>query len=332
MSHHPPPPLPIIFLPLLFSLLPALHALPVLPNPGPESIQPFHPNPSQPVTIPSFPEQSALAGCPVHLPDELYPAVKVSCTPHHGQLSRSKCCPVLAAWLYSAYSDTALGMGSRDSNTTSFEMPLLPDDSETCVDGLENAMRENGLNLVKPNETCDVIYCYCGIRLHPLSCSQAFRVSEKGELVGDARVLKLERDCVSSVNNGTRHQFARCSKCLDSLYSLKKSGIGSRNATGSEVRTQKMRGRDCDLMGLTWLLNKDRDAYMSTVTEVMRALMLNSDTSDPLSCTLSSDGMPLAVDSTQIDDQSSSIALHFSPYLYMSSFVSLAGMYLSYCF
>ncbi|KAL9238833.1 hypothetical protein vseg_013206 [Gypsophila vaccaria] len=327
MSHHTPPPFLIII--IIFPLLSTLHvhALPVLPNPDPDSVQPFHPDPSQPVIIPSFPEQSALAGCPVHLPAELFPAVKASCSP----LSRSKCCPVLAAWLYSAYSDTALGAGSWNSNnntTTSFEMPLLPDDSETCVDGLENAMRENGVNLVKPNETCDVIYCYCGIRLHPLSCSQAFRVSETGELVGDGRVSKLERDCVS---DATPNRLARCSKCLDSLYSLKKSGSGSGNgnATGSKGRTQKMRGRDCDLMGLTWLLNKDRDTYMSTVTEVMRALTLNSDTSDPLSCTLNSDGMPLAVDSAQIDEQSSSLALLLSPYIYVSSFVSLI-MYLSY--
>ncbi|XP_074271626.1 putative GPI-anchored protein At4g28100 [Silene latifolia] len=342
MSHHSPPLLLLHIILLLFSLLPAFLSLPVLPNPNPNpnSLQSFHPNPnpSQPITIPSFPEQSALSGCPLHLPDPLFPAVKSSCTGQHpGQLpNHAQCCPVLASWLYSAYSTTALRTNSNpntnDSDnevrkTTSLEMPDLPDDSETCVDALENVMRDKGLNLVKPNETCDVVYCYCGIRLHPLTCSSAFRVDDKGEIVGDSRVDSLERHCLSS-GTGTKNRLARCSKCLHSLYSLKKSPSGSGNATRSEGRTEKMRGRDCELMGLTWLLNKDRDAYMSTVTSVMRVLMLNPDSPDPLSCSLSSDGLPLAVDSVEIDGQSSSVALHFSLYLYICLFVPLI-MYLS---
>ncbi|KAH9621710.1 hypothetical protein KSS87_000756 [Heliosperma pusillum] len=278
--------------------------------------------------------------CPLHLPDPLFPAVKSSCTGHHpGQLpNHAQCCPVLASWLYSAYSTTALGTNTNtkgddnDRKTTSLEMPDLPDDSETCVDALENVMRDKGLNLVRPNETCDVVYCYCGIRLHPLSCSTAFRVSDKGEIVGDSRVDSLQRHCLSNStgtgSHGTRNRLARCSKCLHSLYSLKKSRSGSGNGTRSEGRTEKMRGRDCELMGLTWLLNKDRDAYMSTVTSVMRVLMLNPDSPDPLSCSLSSDGMPLAVDSNEIDGQSSSVALNFSPYLCICLFVPLI-MYLS---
>ncbi|KAL0888106.1 hypothetical protein Bca101_012089 [Brassica carinata] len=60
---------------------------------------------------------------------------------------RGKCCPVLGAWLYSAYSTTALSRSIPSSavrNATSAvtsaatmpeeDMPLLPDDSETCVD------------------------------------------------------------------------------------------------------------------------------------------------------------------------------------------------------
>lgn len=59
-------------------------------------------------------------------------------------------------------------------------------------------------------------------------------------------------------------------------------------------------------MGLTWLLSKNRTAYIHTVTSVFRAIMLSTDGSDPQSCTLNSDGMPLAVDSSEISDQSSS--------------------------
>lgn len=207
------------------------------------------------------------------------------------------------------------------------------------MDGLEKAMRERGVELVRPNATCDVVYCYCGIRLHPLSCPQSFWVSDGGELVGDERVERLERDCLSGNGNATDgspgySELKRCSKCLDSLYMLKKGGNGTGNATKSEARTSKMRSRDCELMGLTWLLNKNRDAYISTVTAVMRALMMNAEDSDPQSCSLRSDGMPLAVDSIDINGQSSSFVLQFSLYLYSFALFLLimSPNVLPYCF
>lgn len=68
-----------------------------------------------------------------------------------------------------------------------------------------------------------------------------------------------------------------------------------------------MHNQDCELMGLTWLLNKDRAAYIHIVSAVLRALMMNTEeASDPTVCSLNSDGMPLAVDSSQINYQSSS--------------------------
>jgi hypothetical protein len=98
-------------------------------------------------------------------------------------------------------------------------MPLLPDDSETCVDGLSKGLKEKGIELVKPNETCDVVYCYCGIRLHPLSCPEAFSLNRKGKLVGDKRVKKLERNCLSNSNNVNGFPgLGGCSKCLNSLH------------------------------------------------------------------------------------------------------------------
>ncbi|KAL2934171.1 hypothetical protein RDABS01_017290 [Bienertia sinuspersici] len=318
MPHLHPPPFLIIFS-LLFSLLPQLPALPVLPNSDPSSSiqqqQSFHPNTTPPPsTIPSFPEQSAVAACPLSLPEPIFPAVKASCT-GSGQLSKAKCCPVLASWLYSSYSQIALGRGSssnkKEAKATSYDMPLLPDDSETCVDGLDKVLRDKGVILEHPNATCDVIYCYCGIRLHQLSCPQAFHVSDNGRLKGDNRVIKLEKDCLSSNDHST---LAGCTKCLSSLLLLKKG-----NRTQVEGRTSKMRSRDCELMGLTWLLNKDRDAYMSTVTRVMRALMLNVEGSDPRSCSLNSNGMPLAVDSVDINGHSSSVSLYFPLYLYLLS-------------
>ncbi|XP_021744043.1 uncharacterized GPI-anchored protein At4g28100-like [Chenopodium quinoa] len=326
MSHHHLPPFPIFFS-LLFSLLPQLPALPVLPNPDPASIQQqqtFLPNPSPPATIPSFPEQSAVAGCPLSLNDEIFPAVKASC--NSGHLRRGKCCPVLAAWLYSAYTNTTLGKGAGSGEATStYDLPMLPDDSETCVDGLEKVMKDKGVNLVKINETCDVVYCYCGIRLHQLSCPQAFHVSEDGRLAGDKRVMKLEKDCLSShkSKDNDHSTLATCSKCLHSLYSLKKGNKASGNGTKLDIRTSKMRSRDCELMGLTWLLHKDRDTYISTVTSVMRALMLNVEGADPQSCSISSNGLPLAVDSAEIDGQSSSESLQFPLHLCLFMFFLL---------
>jgi hypothetical protein len=59
-------------------------------------------------------------------------------------------------------------------------------------------------------------------------------------------------------------------------------------------------------MGLTWLLAKNRTAYIHTVSAVIRAIMMSTTGSDPRSCTLDSDGMPLAVDSSEIYGHSSS--------------------------
>ncbi|KAJ6677071.1 GPI-ANCHORED PROTEIN [Salix viminalis] len=303
---------------LLLTFFPLL--LPGLPHPDPETIQPFKPNPSPPATIPAFPEQSSLAGCPLDLPNELFHGIKSACgsgSSANEHLHRTRCCPVLAAWLYSAYSATALSRASKAIPATatgrspSYDMPLLPDDSETCVDGLSKGLKEKGIELVKPNETCDVVYCYCGIRLHPLSCPEAFSLNQKGELVGDKRVERLERNCLSNSKNVNGFPgLGGCSKCLHSLYLLNSNKTS--NSSKSEDRSARMHNKDCQLMGLTWLLAKNRPAYIHTVTAVLRAMMMSTDGSDPRSCTLNSDGMPLAVDSSEISNNSLSIS-HQAP-------------------
>lgn len=284
-----------------------------LPNPDPLSVQPFPSSPEPTATIPAFPEQSNVAGCPLDLPDELFHGIKTACgTAKSGELRRSRCCPALAAWLYSAYSATALGRASRAApKVAGYDLPLLPDDSETCVDDLGEALREKGIELAKPNETCDVVYCYCGIRLHPMSCPEAFSVNQKGKLVGDKSVKRLEKDCLSSSSNVNGFPgLGGCNKCLNSLHRINQKGAS--NSSKSEARTTKIRNKDCQLMGLTWLLAKNRTAYFHTVSAVLRAIMLNKDGSNPPSCTLGSDGLPFAVDSSEISDQSSSIALQVS--------------------
>jgi len=82
---------------IIFLLLLALFPLLLLGLPKP--------NPSPPATIPAFPKQSNLAGCLLDLPSELFHGINSACdsgsyaTEH---LHRTRCCPVLAAWLYSA--------------------------------------------------------------------------------------------------------------------------------------------------------------------------------------------------------------------------------------
>lgn len=118
---------------------------------------------------------------------------------------RSRSCPPLEAWLCSAYLPAApppLAGPLYD------DMPLLPDDTETCVLELGKAMAAKKVELPRPNSTCDLAYCYCGIRLHPFTCPAA----------GDTKALRnLELHCKSD-NNG-----ADCSKCLRALYQVKAS-------------------------------------------------------------------------------------------------------------
>ncbi|KAL5815501.1 hypothetical protein ACOSQ3_026276 [Xanthoceras sorbifolium] len=308
---------PFVFLFLCSTLfrVPILYSL---PEPDPEAIQPLLVTQSPAATIPAFPEQSNVAGCPLDLPEELFHGVKSACaatkdTGLTGQLRRSRCCPVLATWLYSAYSATALGRAAMATPAEAYDMPLLPDDSETCVDDLGKELKERGIELARPNQTCDVVYCFCGIRLHPLSCPEAFSVNRKGKLVGDKNVKRLERDCLSSsVNVNGFPGLGGCNKCLKTLSLLNKK---TSNSSKSQDRTTKMHKKDCQLMGLTWLLAKNRTAYIHTVSAVIRAMMMSTDGSDPQSCTLSSDGMPLAVDSSDIYNQSSAIILPVPIYL-----------------
>lgn len=317
-----------------FTLLPCY---PALPDPDAVTVQSIIPNPSSSTgTIPAFPEQANAEGCPLNLSDEHYQGIKTACGSNKDgvdtELHRSRCCPVLAAWLYSAYSATALGGGvqhqhASQGHASSYDMPLLPDDSETCVSDLGKALEVRGIKLVQPNETCDVVYCYCGIRLHPLTCSESFSVTPSGSLVVDQSVKRLERNCLSSSTNVNKFPgLGGCSKCLHSLYSLRKN---SSNSSKSEERTTKIHNKDCELMGLTWLLAKNRTAYIHTVSGVLRALMLSTDGSDPQSCTLNSDGMPLAVDSSEMSDQSSSTILKAPIFLSLLFIHLLLGVH--YC-
>lgn len=362
-----PPPTTIITV-LFFTLLSTttfsiILAQPDQPDPSPIPIQPqtqtFHRAPT--TTIPAFPEQSDTSGCPLDLSEPFFQAIQSSCSVpkpkhhhhhHHQQesdpnqliLQHTRCCPVLAAWLYSAYSRTALssvhkasgGNGISSPQTTSsstYDMPVLPDDSETCVDALEKSLEGRNIELPRVNETCDAVYCWCGIRLRKFSCPEAFEVDARGRLVGNEAVMRLERECgggAGASSNG-RGGVGVCSRCLNSLYLLNEAKSGRAN---NSERTIRMQNHDCELMGLTWLLNKNRYAYINTVSAVLRALMTNpagdgesSDDHRPTSCSLNSDDMPLAVDSSEINNQSSSTFLAVR-YIFSLSFLFVSILFL----
>lgn len=186
-----------------------------------------HPTPSPHhkniTTIPAFPEASSSeGGCPLDLPDEFFTSIKSACTHKHDTIDPLKCCPVLAAWLYSAYSATALGKQktvSYNNNYDDEDLPLLPNDSETCVENLENGLKDRGIELIRLNESCDVVYCECGIRLHhPLTCTESFSVNSDGDLVGNHRVKMLEKNCLNINYHNNNKNNAVCSKCLKTLH------------------------------------------------------------------------------------------------------------------
>lgn len=173
---------------------------------------------SPPATIPAFPEQSdvSAAGCPLDPPADLLPVVSASCSASDGgggAPSRSRCCPVLEAWFLAGYSASALAArAALPAAAGGLDMPALPDDSESCIGGVERALRDRGVDLPRANDTCDAAYCFCGVRLRRMACPGAFVAdAEAGRWVpagGAAR--RLERDC-------GRPGFAACNRCLRSL-------------------------------------------------------------------------------------------------------------------
>lgn len=80
---------------------------------------------------------------------------------------------------------------------------------------------------------------------------------------------------------------------------------GYKNGTGGESRpserASKMFNRDCQLMGLTWLLARNKTAYIPTVSAVLRAIMYSAHPPHQSKCSPDQENMPLAVDSLQFE-------------------------------
>ncbi|KAK4768460.1 hypothetical protein SAY87_003601 [Trapa incisa] len=181
-----------------------------------------------------------------------------------------------------------------------------------CVEGLGRALKERGIKLSQPNKTCDVVYCYCEVRLHPLTCPEAFHLGPDGRLRGNENVKRLGSECFNGGStsswhmSSSSHRLSGYNKCLNSLHALtqKISDVSSKSGD----RTTKMHIKDCHLMRLTWLLAKNGTAYIHTVIGVLRATMLRPDGSILRSCTLGSHRLPLAVDSSEISGCSSQLS------------------------
>ncbi|KAF3533492.1 hypothetical protein DY000_02038700 [Brassica cretica] len=263
--------------------------------------------PVTPNTVPAFPVETQAQTCRLDLSDELFGGVNEACGRN---LDRSRCCPVLAAWLFAAHARSALQLPAPAPTPASSDPdePMRPDDSQKCVNTLQSALLTKHIKIPQPSPNCDAILCFCGIRLHQissLSCPAAFNVSSGfRNATPTAAVKNLEKECRNSSYSG-------CTRCLGALQKLKVKG-GSKKTTTE--RASKMMSKDCQLMGLTWLLARNKTAYIPTVSAVLRAIMYSPHPPHLNKCSPDQENMPLAVDSLQFQ-RSLTASSRFSVFL-----------------
>ncbi|KAI3439820.1 SPARK domain-containing protein [Psidium guajava] len=249
----------------------------------------------QPYTVPAVPVDSAGQICKLDLSAELFGGVSEACGRN---LDRSRCCPVLAAWLFAAHARYALQVAPAAASSSGEELPMIPDDSQKCVNSLQSALVSKNVHLPQPNASCDAVLCFCGIRVHQissLSCPAAFNVSSGfRSATPTAAVRNLEKSCRNS-------SYAGCTKCLGALQKLKGGYKNGSTGGDSSDRTSRMLERDCQLMGLTWLLARNKTAYIPTVSAALRAIMYSGHPPQGAKCSPDQENMPLAVDSLQFE-------------------------------
>lgn len=193
-----------------------------------EPAEPLKPGDYGSNTVPAFPVQTESQICRLDLSDELFGGVSAAC----GQnLDRSRCCPVLAAWLFAAHARSALQVSGAAAPASS-ALPMMPDDSQKCVNTLQSSLQSRNIHLPQPNNSCDAVLCFCGIRLHQitsLTCPAAFNLTGSKNATPTAAVRNLERNCRNSSYSG-------CTRCLGALQKV--SNVKSDSLTYSFFLTQ----------------------------------------------------------------------------------------------
>ncbi|GKV11381.1 hypothetical protein SLEP1_g22644 [Rubroshorea leprosula] len=272
-------------------------------------------------TVPAFPVQTEAELCRLDLSDELFGGVNDACG-HN--LDRSRCCPVLAAWLFAAYAKSALELPApapapAPAEPVQPDQPMMPDDSQKCVESLQSALLSKRIKLPQPNASCDTILCFCGIRLHQISslnCPVAFNISGLHNATPTAVVRNLEKNCRNSSYSG-------CTKCLGALQKLKGGYKNGTEDQSTSERARKMFNRDCQLMGLTWLLARNKREHIPTVSAVLRAIMYSAHPQHESKCSPDQENMPLAVDSLQFEKTKSSASLSSEKHLGFLGFLPM---------
>lgn len=110
--------------------------------------------------------------------------------------------------------------------------------------------------------------------------------------------------------------------CLQLTVGGKNGSRGGESGDGGD-RASKMLSRDCRLMGLTWLLARNKTAYIPTVSAVLRAIMYSAHPPHESTCSPDQENMPLAVDSLQFDRYDASSSSTFFPLLPLFVLASL---------
>lgn len=205
------------------SLIPILACLVYLVSILPVSFAGLLSEPVDPNTVPAFPVQTQSPTCRLDLSRELFGGVNDACGK---DLDRSRCCPVLAAWLFAAHARSALEVSTPAPAPASGGdlLPMMPDDSQKCVNSLQDSLLSRNIRIPQPNATCDAILCFCGIRLHQitsLSCPAAFNVSGAHNANASGPHLATPTSAVKNLEKNCRNSsYAGCTKCLGALQKV----------------------------------------------------------------------------------------------------------------